>query len=131
MADAATSGNATGSGRTKVALKPGRSLMHWIRLGSTTPDLAGTNGQIIQVKPSMLAAHKTQDEAVWIALKGKVYNITPYLEFHPGGESELMKGAGKDATDLFNKVHPWVNYEGMLKKCLVGPLVPEHELSEL
>ena len=35
---------------------------------------------------------------------GKVYNITPYLEFHPGGVSELMRGAGKDSTDLFDEV---------------------------
>ena len=26
------------------------------------------------------------------------------MEYHPGGESELMKGAGKDATDLFDQV---------------------------
>ena len=33
-----------------------------------------------------------------------MYNVTPYFEFHPGGEDELMRGVGKDATDLFNEV---------------------------
>ncbi len=33
-----------------------------------------------------------------------VYNITPYLEFHPGGEDELMRGAGIDGTKLFDEV---------------------------
>lgn len=33
-----------------------------------------------------------------------------------------MKGAGIDATQLFDKVHPWVNYDSLLAKCLVGPL---------
>ena len=33
-----------------------------------------------------------------------MYNITPYLEFHPGGIPEIMRGAGKDATDLFDEV---------------------------
>lgn len=28
--------------------------------------------------------HKT-DGSVWTVLKGRVYNITPYLNFHPGG----------------------------------------------
>jgi len=32
-----------------------------------------------------------------------------------GGFDELLKGAGKDATNMFNKVHKWVNYESMLK----------------
>ena len=35
---------------------------------------------------------------------GVVYNITAYLSFHPGGVSELMKGAGIDCTLLFDNV---------------------------
>ena len=35
---------------------------------------------------------------------GRVYNVTPYMEFHPGGEDELMRGAGKDGTSLFDEV---------------------------
>lgn len=31
-----------------------------------------------------------------------------------------MKAAGIDGTDLFDQVHRWVNYESMLKECLVG-----------
>lgn len=38
------------------------------------------------------------------------------------GADELMKGAGKDATKLFDDVHAWVNYEQLLTKCFVGPL---------
>ena len=37
-------------------------------------------------------------------LSGKVYNITPYADFHPGGIPELMRGAGKDGTTLFDEV---------------------------
>ena len=35
---------------------------------------------------------------------GRVYNATAYIEYHPGGVDELMKGAGKDATALFDEV---------------------------
>lgn len=59
--------------------------------------------------------------------QGKVYNITPYLPFHPGGEAELMRGAGRDAAKLFMEVHPWVNWEAMLGECVVGILVAEGE----
>ena len=63
----------------------------------------------------------------WTVLGGRVYNISPYLPFHPGGEPELLRGAGRDGTRLFGEVHPWVNYEGMLAACMVGILVSEEE----
>jgi cytochrome b involved in lipid metabolism len=63
----------------------------------------------------------------WTVLGGRVYNISPYLPFHPGGEPELLRGAGRDGTRLFGEIHPWVNYEGMLAACLVGIYVPEEE----
>lgn len=39
------------------------------------------------------------------------------------GIDELMKGVGKDATTIFNEVHAWVNYEQLLAKCYLGPLI--------
>jgi cytochrome b involved in lipid metabolism len=38
-----------------------------------------------------------------MALDGIVYNITPYVRFHPGGGKELLRGAGRDGTKLFSK----------------------------
>lgn len=40
-----------------------------------------------------------------------------------------MRGAGKDATQLFDQVHAWVNYESLLCKCLIGPL-KQSQMSE-
>lgn len=34
-----------------------------------------------------------------------VYNVSAYMDFHPGGEEELMKAAGIDGTDLFDQVN--------------------------
>ena len=60
-----------------------------------------------------------------------MYNLTPYMKFHPGGVGELMRGAGKveDGERLFEEVHPWVSWENMLGECLVGILVPENEVA--
>lgn len=33
------------------------------------------------------------------------------MEYHPGGVDELMRGAGMDATDLFDEVNSYL-YEG-------------------
>ncbi|ESO83431.1 hypothetical protein LOTGIDRAFT_133451 [Lottia gigantea] len=108
--------------RVKVSLKPGRSLMDWIRLGRSGQDLTGVGGQILEVSEEELAKHNTQEDG-WLSLRGKVYNVTPYMEYHPGGIDELKRGLGKDATQLFDEIHKWVNAESMLEKCLVGKLV--------
>ena len=55
---------------------------------------------LARIPPSMLRLHNKRDDA-WAAFNGKVYNITPYLDFHPGGEKELMRVAGRDGTKLF------------------------------
>jgi len=47
--------------------------------------------------------HNDQYDA-WMALDGIVYNITPYVRFHPGGGKELLRGAGRDGTKLFSKL---------------------------
>lgn len=116
-------------GRSKVPLKQGRSLMDWIRLTKSGKDFTGLKGGLIEVTEEELKKHNKKDDC-WICIRGFVYNVSPYMEYHPGGEDELMRAAGADGTDLFNEVHRWVNYESMLKECLVGrmavkPAVPK------
>ncbi|KUI55775.1 Cytochrome b5 reductase 4 [Cytospora mali] len=115
----------------QVTLTPGHSPMDWARLAqSPTSDLRGLPPATpyLRITPSELrqmTGRKGKD--AWCALGGKVYNFTPYIPFHPGGEAELLRGAGKDGTRMFGEVHPWVNYETMLSACLIGILVDEHE----
>ncbi|XP_054347289.2 cytochrome b5 reductase 4 isoform X6 [Pongo pygmaeus] len=106
-------------GRSKVPLKQGRSLMDWIRLTKSRKDLTGLKGRLIEVTEEELKKHNKKDDC-WICIRGFVYNVSPYMEYHPGGEDELMRAAGSDGTELFDQVHRWVNYESMLKECLVG-----------
>eukprot|EP01094_Clydonella_sp_ATCC50884_P017838 TRINITY_DN3187_c3_g1_i1.p1 TRINITY_DN3187_c3_g1~~TRINITY_DN3187_c3_g1_i1.p1 ORF type:complete len:152 (-),score=38.90 TRINITY_DN3187_c3_g1_i1:4-459(-) len=109
--------------RVKVALKPGRGLMHWHHLKRTTRDIAGTGGVIRPITKEELKQHNTEEDC-WMAIDGRVFNVTPYLEYHPGGIPKLLLCKGRDGTKLFNKTHPWVNYESLLAECFVGPLVP-------
>lgn len=117
------SGNATGTGRTKVALKPGFGLMGWINYSSKAKDLSGVDAEHRNKNITMEELKKhNQPNDCWISIRGKVFNVTSYIDYHPGGEDELMKGAGKNATQLFEDVHSWVNYESLLQKCYVGKL---------
>ena len=116
-----SSGSATGNPRNKTTLAPGHSLMDWIRLSNSGVDLTGVGGVSRVVTLSELASHNKESDA-WIAIRGIVFNVTRYMDFHPGGTSELMRGVGKDATKLFENVHAWVNYQSILQKCVVGRL---------
>nr|XP_039256109.1 LOW QUALITY PROTEIN: cytochrome b5 reductase 4-like [Styela clava] len=112
----------------KVPLKPGRSLVDWIQRTKSGEDLKKTGPRLLRITTEELAKHNKPND-MWMALRGMVYNVTAYLEYHPGGADELMRGAGRDATSLFEEVHRWVNYESMLKECLIGKLIdtnPKH-----
>ena len=61
----------------------------------------------------------------WIILRGKVYNITPYLAYHPGGSAIIENCLGKDATSLFDKYHSWVNIDNLVGDLLIGYLIVE------
>eukprot|EP00049_Salpingoeca_infusionum_P006193 m.102550 g.102550 ORF g.102550 m.102550 type:complete len:141 (-) comp13225_c0_seq7:1911-2333(-) len=84
-----------GAGRQQVALKKGHSLMDWIRLkGKRQRAMAGVDGQGKKfVTVEELEAHAGPDGEIWMALHGFVFNITDYLDFHPGGHAQLMRGA--------------------------------------
>ncbi|KAL8142820.1 hypothetical protein V2J09_015852, partial [Rumex salicifolius] len=109
--------------RTKVPFEKGYSQMDWLKLTRTHPDLAGLKGQSNRRLISMSEVKQNRTEgSMWTVLKGRVYDIYPYMKFHPGGVDMLMKAVGKDSTSLFNKYHAWVNYEFLMEKCLVGIL---------
>jgi cytochrome b involved in lipid metabolism len=123
-----------GKSSRKVILQPGHSPLDWAILtkdpesrlrGRDVPD------HLIRITPSQLKYHNgRKGRDAWSVYQGKVYNITPYLPFHPGGEGELMRGAAKDAGQLFMEVHPWVNWDNMLFECMVGILVGEDEAKD-
>ena len=96
--------------------------MHdWKKLLSVANDLAQRKGAPIRrdIPKEEVKLHNKPHDG-WIILRGKVYNIGPYLPYHPGGV-DIMKGVlGKDATSLFDKYHRWVNIDGLIGPLLLG-----------
>ncbi|KAH7402525.1 hypothetical protein BKA66DRAFT_435945 [Pyrenochaeta sp. MPI-SDFR-AT-0127] len=117
----------TPNARGKVLLSPGHSPLDWANLQRSSKNLSGVDS-LVRVTPAMLKEKNgRKGRPAWSSYQGKVYNISPYLPFHPGGEGELRRAAGKDGTKLFMEVHPWVNWENMLGECMVGILVSEEQ----
>ncbi|MFH4974359.1 hypothetical protein AB6A40_001068 [Gnathostoma spinigerum] len=106
-------------GRSKVHLGAGHSLMDWIRLSDRKRLASRSMTSVDEVE---LAKHSSVSDC-WILLGNKVFDVTAYLSYHPGGVDELMRAAGCDATSLFDQYHGWVNYDTMLKSCFVGPFI--------
>jgi len=98
--------------RRQERLKKGFGLSDWVRLTKSAKDLAMRgNAGLRRIPRTEVAEHDSVHDA-WMILKNKVYNITPYLHYHPGGVSIFKSVLGKDGTELFDKYHPWVNIDG-------------------
>lgn len=106
----------------KVPLKPGRSLFHWAKRCDAEPDLAGRRGAPFRtISIDELQRHSTLDDG-WCAISGRVYNVTPYLEYHPGGAAIFAQVLGDDATDAFAQYHPFVNAHELCGALELGTL---------
>ena len=110
--------------REKVHLKPGHNVWNWIKLNNSL------NPQSPRpVTLSELATHSPSganlEAGLWVAVRGRVYDMGPFFEFHPGGVEILEAVCGSDASAQFDRYHAFINVEQMLRGCLIGPLVPD------
>lgn len=65
-------------------------------------------------------AQHSAANSCWIVLHGHVFDVTDWMDHHPGGGSLLLGNAGKDATKAFEMVgHPW----DVIRKHLPGKVV--------
>lgn len=64
------------------------------------------------------------DEDCWIVIDNKVYDITTYLDYHPGGKVFVLQSAGQEATQKFNESEHSNTARDLLKKYLIGVLAP-------
>lgn len=57
--------------------------------------------------------HNSKNDC-WVAINGKVYDVTDFIPNHPGGVAPLVLHAGHDATETYEKLHP----KGTIEKFL-------------
>jgi fatty acid desaturase/predicted heme/steroid binding protein len=76
-----------------------------------------------QITIEELEKHNKTSDA-WIAISGKVYEITEWMNNHPGGSEPLLLFAGRDSTEIFESYHKLstVKMLGTAKVPLIGNL---------
>lgn len=70
-----------------------------------------------------VAKHNRVKDA-WIVIDKKVYNITNFLDEHPGGEEIIFENAGGDATDNFLDIGHSDDALKILKSRCIGNMDP-------
>ncbi|KAM9952914.1 hypothetical protein ACTFIR_007970 [Dictyostelium discoideum] len=66
-----------------------------------------------------VSKHNKKDDC-WIIVNNKVYDMTEYLLYHPGGPNLLFKCAGRDATDDFEGMFHSRNAKAILERFYIG-----------
>ncbi|XP_006837619.1 PREDICTED: cytochrome b5-like isoform X1 [Chrysochloris asiatica] len=64
-------------------------------------------------------------KSTWLIIHYKVYDLTKFLEEHPGGEEVLREQAGGDATENFEDVGHSTDAREMSQSYIIGELHPD------
>lgn len=72
-----------------------------------------------------VAEHSTPLDC-WIVIYDKIYDVTTFLQEHPGGEFIILEFAGRDATLAFRGTRHGADSYELLNKYLIG-ILPKSE----
>jgi len=72
-------------------------------------------------KLSEVAEHNTGED-MWMAVHNKVYDVTAFIDEHPGGMEVLVENAGQDATYTFEDVGHSLDARELLSQYYIGDL---------
>ncbi len=67
---------------------------------TTTP----TGSTAIRFTLTQVGSHSSRTDC-WVAVNGGVYNLTAWINQHPGGADRILALCGKDGSTAFNTQH--------------------------
>jgi cytochrome b involved in lipid metabolism len=77
-----------------------------------------------------VALHATTDDC-WASIHGNVYDLTEWVNDHPGGSIYIQSICGKDGTDLYSAQHPTLWLKVYVAGYRLGPLVAATEAPQV
>ncbi|CBF73650.1 hypothetical protein AN7984.2 [Aspergillus nidulans FGSC A4] len=69
-------------------------------------------------------AHHNARHSCWVIVSNHVYDVTKFLDAHPGGAGAILLYAGKDATAVFEATHPAGTLGQLPHEYHLGPVAP-------
>ncbi|XP_073035474.1 cytochrome b5-like [Primulina eburnea] len=61
-------------------------------------------------------------EDCWLIVHGKVYDVSPFIEEHPGGEEVMLSSTGKDATSDYEDIGHSEYAKDLMKNYIIGQI---------
>ena len=80
---------------------------------------------------SEVGAHSTASDC-WLVLHGSVYNVSRFIDDHPGGPQLIADWAGKDGTAAFSAIHStevlsMLDAEALIGAVNASSIQPQHK----
>uniref|UniRef100_A0A915PRI2 Cytochrome b5 n=1 Tax=Setaria digitata TaxID=48799 RepID=A0A915PRI2_9BILA len=77
---------------------------------------------IQRVTRAQVAEHNSSNSA-WICIGNKVYDLTTFLDEHPGGNEVLLRLAGLDGTEAYEDIGHSTDAQHLKENYLVAEIV--------
>ena len=77
------------------------------------------------IRMAEVEEHNREAATNWTVIYGKVYDMTKFLEEHPGGGEILLENAGLDSSEQFDDVGHSSDAKEMLDEFFLGILHPD------
>lgn len=71
---------------------------------ATAPSTSASSSRPASFTTAQVATHNSRTDC-WAAVDGKVYDLTSWINRHPGGPDKIIALCGTDATTAFNGQH--------------------------
>lgn len=78
--------------------------------------------ELREFTPEEIESHDSE-KSCWLIIDGIVYDVTKYLEEHPGGEFVLLDNGGQDATEAFEDQGHSDDARELLKSFKIGNFI--------
>jgi cytochrome b involved in lipid metabolism len=82
------------------------------------------NGEIKVWRKSEVSKHNSPED-LFIIVQNKVYDVSDYVEDHPGGAAAIVRYPGQDCTEQFSGIQHPAKVWDVVQDYYVGELEPK------